>query len=234
MVVVVDELSDLMMRAPGRNRALHHPPGPAFARHRHPSDHCHPASIHRCHHRPDQSQLPGPHCLCRDFQHDSRVILDQPGAEKLLGKGDMLFQAPDSPAPVRLQGCYVSDGEILRLVDHWRLQGMNINPTLPGSQTLQIDNYPSGVPLKQGAFWDEAAGKATNEDPIMKEAIELVRRAGKASISMLQRRLSIGYSRAARLIDSMEDQGIIAPAYPGAPSREVLDYGESAPPPEAE
>lgn len=234
MVVVVDELSDLMMRAPEE------------------TEHCitrlaqlsRATGIHLiiATQRPStdvitgriKANFPARIAFAVTSNTDSRVILDQPGAEKLLGKGDMLFQAPDSPAPVRLQGCYVSDGEILRLVDHWRLQAMNINPTLPGSQTLQIDIFPSGVPLKQGAFWDEAGGKASNEDPIMKEAIELVRRAGKASISMLQRRLSIGYSRAARLIDSMEDQGIIAPAYPGAPSREVLDYGESAPPPEAE
>lgn len=234
MVVVVDELSDLMMRAPEE------------------TEHCitrlaqlaRATGIHLiiATQRPStdvitgriKANFPARIAFAVTSNVDSRVILDQPGAEKLLGKGDMLFQAPDSPAPVRLQGCYVSDGEILRLVDHWRLQGMNINPTLPAGQTLQIDTLPSGVPLKQVPLWDEPAAKSTSEDPLMKESIELVRRAGKASISMLQRRLSIGYSRAARLIDAMEDDGIIAPAQPGAPSREVLDYGESAPPPEDE
>jgi S-DNA-T family DNA segregation ATPase FtsK/SpoIIIE len=234
LVMVVDELSDLMMRAPEE------------------TEHCitrlaqlsRATGIHLiiATQRPStdvitgriKANFPARIAFAVTSNVDSRVILDQPGAEKLLGKGDMLFQAPDSPAPVRLQGCYVSDGEILRLVDHWRLQGMNINPTLPAGQTLQIDSLPGGVPLKQVPLWDEPAAKGSNEDPIMKESIELVRRAGKASISMLQRRLGIGYSRAARLIDAMEDQGIIAPAYPGAPSREVLDYGESAPPPESE
>ncbi len=232
MVMVVDELSDLMMRAPEE------------------TEHCitrlaqlaRATGIHLiiATQRPStdvitgriKANFPARIAFAVTSNVDSRVILDQPGAEKLLGKGDMLFQAPDSPAPVRLQGCYVSDGEILRLVDHWRLQGMHINPTLPASQTLPIDVIPGGAPLKQVPLWDEPAAKGSSDDPLMKESIDLVRKAGKASISMLQRRLSIGYSRAARLIDAMEDQGIISPAYPGAPSREVLDYGESAPPPE--
>ncbi len=162
---------------------------------------------------------------------DSRVILDQPGAEKLLGKGDMLFQAPDASAPVRLQGAYVADGEIQRLVDNWRIISMNTGGISGATERLVMDtSLPSGVPLKQGALFGD--GGADGGDPMLSEAVELVRREGRASISMLQRRLRVGYTRAARLIDSMEDQGIIGPQVIGSQVREVLDYGQTAPPKE--
>ncbi len=158
---------------------------------------------------------------------DSRVILDQPGAERLLGRGDMLFQAPDAPAPVRLQGVYVSDPEILRLVDYWRTQAAVVaEKQPPDSGEAPADMLPSGVPLKQGELWDlEEEG-----DPLISEAIDLVRREGRASITMLQRRMRIGYTRAARIIDALEDKGIISPALPNSQVREVLDYGPTAPP----
>ncbi len=162
---------------------------------------------------------------------DSRVILDQPGAEKLLGRGDMLFQAPDASAPVRLQGAYVADGEISRLVDAWRLIAMNDGGNAVQTEKLFMDtSLPSGVPLKQGALFNESDG--TSGDPMLSEAVELVRREGRASISMLQRRLRVGYTRAARLIDAMEDRGIIGPQVIGSQVREVLDYGQTAPPQE--
>ncbi len=160
---------------------------------------------------------------------DSRVILDQPGAERLLGRGDMLFQAPDAPAPVRLQGVYVSDPEIQRLVDYWRTQAaMQFSLVQPGGGEQPVDMLPSGIPLKQGELWDlEEEG-----DPLISEAIDLVRREGRASITMLQRRMRIGYTRAARIIDTLEDKGIISPALPNSQVREVLDYGPTAPPAE--
>ena len=162
---------------------------------------------------------------------DSRVILDQPGAERLLGRGDMLFQAPDAAAPVRLQGVYVSDPEIQRLVDYWRTQAAVIAEKTPaGGGETPVDMLPGGIPLKQGELWDlEEEG-----DPLTSEAIDLVRREGRASITMLQRRLRIGYTRAARIIDALEDKGIISPALPNSQVREVLDYGPTAPPPEDE
>ncbi len=162
---------------------------------------------------------------------DSRVILDQPGAERLLGRGDMLFQAPDAPAPVRLQGVYVSDPEIQRLVDYWRTQAAVLaEKAQPGSGETPVDMLPSGIPLKQGELWDlEEEG-----DPLISEAVDLVRREGRASITMLQRRLRIGYTRAARIIDALEDRGIISPALPNSQVREVLDYGPAAPPDEKE
>jgi DNA segregation ATPase FtsK/SpoIIIE, S-DNA-T family len=164
---------------------------------------------------------------------DSRVILDQPGAERLLGRGDMLFQAPDAPAPVRLQGVYTADEEINRLVDHWKLaaadaamEGKSAAPLAVPMPTLPT------TPLRQPDFWDE--GKSPSSDPMYDEAVNLVRTLGRASISMLQRRMRIGYGRAARLIDTMEESGIIGPSQPGSQVREVLDYGEGAPPADEE
>lgn len=158
---------------------------------------------------------------------DSRVILDQPGAERLLGRGDMLFQAPDAAAPVRLQGVYVSDSEIQRLVDTWRVEAMNVKTPAPALGA--VDSLPIGAPLHQAPLFDEMADEHEG-DVLLPEAIELVRHEGRASITMLQRRMRIGYTRAARLIDAMEEKGIISPALPNSQTREVLDYGQTAPP----
>jgi S-DNA-T family DNA segregation ATPase FtsK/SpoIIIE len=155
---------------------------------------------------------------------DSRVILDQPGAERLLGRGDMLFQAPDAPAPVRLQGVFVSDPEILRAVQYWRAFA-GTAPVAPVPTGAPVDAPPAGVPLKQKAIWEEME-EQEEQDPIYGDALELVRKRKRASISMLQRRLRIGYTRAARLIEQMEEDGIIGPATEGSKPREVLDYGE--------
>ncbi|GAP15498.1 DNA segregation ATPase FtsK/SpoIIIE [Longilinea arvoryzae] len=160
---------------------------------------------------------------------DSRVILDQPGAERLLGRGDMLFQAPDAAAPVRLQGVYVSDAEIQRLVDTWRVEAMNVKT--PAPTMGEVDALPVGAPLHQASLFDEG-DSASEGDVLLPEAIDLVRREGRASITMLQRRMRIGYTRAARLIDAMEEKGIISPALPNSQTREVLDYGPTAPPEE--
>lgn len=159
---------------------------------------------------------------------DSRVILDQPGAERLLGRGDMLFQAPDAPAPVRLQGVYVSDIEIQRLVDYWRTQAAIVESQTPQAEGEPApDMMPSGLPLKQVPLWD---AEEVSGDALYGEAVDLVRREGRASITMLQRRLRVGYTRAARLIDSMEEKGVISPSLPNSQVREVLDYGENLPP----
>jgi S-DNA-T family DNA segregation ATPase FtsK/SpoIIIE len=157
---------------------------------------------------------------------DSRVILDRPGAETLLGRGDMLYQAPDAPAPVRLQGVYVSDPEIQRLVDAWRLIAANRRAEgAPELINATFDVIPSGTSFKQGTFFGDDSDRG---DPILSQAIDVVRKEGKASISLLQRRLRIGYNRAARLIDTLEEQKIIGPQEPGLQVREVLDYGEEA------
>ncbi|MFU8772943.1 MAG: DNA translocase FtsK, partial [Anaerolineales bacterium] len=161
---------------------------------------------------------------------DSRVILDQPGAERLLGRGDMLFQAPDAAAPVRLQGTFVSDNEIATLVAYWR-QFLGTPETSQVAASGVVDALPSGIPLKQMPMWEEMQPEE-QLDPLFDEAVDLVRRQGRGSISMLQRRLRIGYTRAARLVETMQDKGILGQNQPGNLGLEVLDYGPAAPPAE--
>lgn len=162
---------------------------------------------------------------------DSRVVLDQPGAEHLLGRGDMLFQAPDAAAPVRMQGGYVSDTEIQKVVDYWKnaASGGKLAPTDEGYSQQSL---PSPLPgeLNQVDFFGDLSLSKSREDPILDEVIDLVRREGRASISLLQKRLRIGYTRAARLIDKLEQRGIIGPQLANSQAREVLDYGPTAPP----
>ena len=163
---------------------------------------------------------------------DSRVILDQPGAERLLGRGDMLFQAPDAPAPVRLQGVFVSDAEINRLVDYWKQQAGASSPygAAAGNPGGGAETLPEGVPLKQVPMFEDIT--AFQGDPLLNDAIDTVRREGRASVSMLQRRMRIGYTRAARLVDTLEEKGIVGPPEQGTGVRAVLDYGDAAPPKE--
>ncbi|HEY9088197.1 MAG TPA: DNA translocase FtsK, partial [Anaerolineaceae bacterium] len=231
LVVVIDELADLMMLAPDETeRSITRLAQLARA-----------TGIHLilATQRPSVDVLTG--LIKANFPAriafavasgiDSRVILDQPGAERLLGRGDMLFQAPDSPAPVRLQGVYVSDSEIQRLVETWRLAARAMAANSPASSVdAPIDIPPAGIPLKQNALF--GGMDAQEGDPLLNEAIDLVRREGRASISMLQRRMRIGYTRAARLIDTMEERGIVGPSVANSQVREILDYGDAAPPPE--
>ena len=159
---------------------------------------------------------------------DSRVILDQPGAERLLGRGDMLFQSPDAPAPVRLQGTYVSDSEIVRLVESWKTIALNYDRGEEADPfaNASFEMMSSSAPLKQGSFWEEG-GEANGKSSIIDEAIAVVRREKKASISLLQRKMSIGYARAARIIDELEERGIVGPQTTTSQVREVLDYGDA-------
>jgi S-DNA-T family DNA segregation ATPase FtsK/SpoIIIE len=161
---------------------------------------------------------------------DSRVILDQSGAERLLGQGDMLYQAPDAPAASRLQGVFISDTETDRLVEFWKMQaGASTGaPTIPGTQA---DIPATGVPMKQVEMFEEL-NPAKKIDPLYDESVDLVRRQGRASVSMLQRKLRIGYTRASRLVDMMEDEGIISAPTGGTGVRDVLDYGKAGPPAE--
>lgn len=128
---------------------------------------------------------------------DSRVVLDSPGAEKLLGRGDMLYMAPDSAKLQRMQGCFVSDEELARLVNYWR--------------NLQADfeytpKAPWDHPKHKGGEPDDKSGDALTED-----AIQVIRSTNQASISLLQRKLGIGYPRAARLMDQLEEMGLVGP-----------------------
>jgi S-DNA-T family DNA segregation ATPase FtsK/SpoIIIE len=158
---------------------------------------------------------------------DSRVILDQPGAERLLGRGDMLFQAPDAPSSIRLQGTFVSDSEILSLVSYWQsfVPSTTLAPTVAGGIP---DAVPSGVPLVQIPLWEDMMAQ-DDKDPLLQEAIDLSRRQGRSSVSMLQRRLRIGYTRASRLVETMQEKGIISQES-GPQGFEILDYGPAAPP----
>jgi S-DNA-T family DNA segregation ATPase FtsK/SpoIIIE len=165
---------------------------------------------------------------------DSRVILDMPGAEKLLGRGDMLFQAPDAPMPTRMQGVYLSDREIQKIVDHWRAQAtkrghvqpvLNLGPVSGGFSSSSQGQTPMTSPqIVQRPLFDndDDNGNSDTADDLFDEAVELVRGMEKASISLLQRHLRIGYTRAARLIDLMEDQGVIGPHEGGSKPRVVL------------
>jgi S-DNA-T family DNA segregation ATPase FtsK/SpoIIIE len=154
-------------------------------------------------------------------QVDSRVVLDMAGAERLLGRGDMLYMASDSSQLVRLQGCFVSDRELDRLVHYWR--GTEVSTSIPTS-------FYKAEELTQQPLWEEMRAKekeASQRDDLLEEAIAMVRKHNRASISLLQRRLRIGYSRAARLIDLLEEQGIVGSDRGAGRSREVLTGGET-------
>jgi S-DNA-T family DNA segregation ATPase FtsK/SpoIIIE len=163
-------------------------------------------------------------------QVDSRVILDAPGAEKLLGRGDALYMAPDSPKLMRIQGCFVSDDEINRLVSSWRGQAM---PSARPPAADGEDAERSGPPL-QPMLWPDVKAEQMQEDqdPLLPQAIALVRDEGRASVSFLQRRLRIGYTRAARLIDLLEERGIIGEATGSSRPRDVIASAEDQPAPD--
>jgi S-DNA-T family DNA segregation ATPase FtsK/SpoIIIE len=146
-------------------------------------------------------------------QIDSRVILDTPGAEKLLGRGDMLYMASDSPKLARLQGCFVSDAEIHNLVSYWKAAKGSPTHAIPGTDEKTAGGQPK---LPWADIMEEA-----NKDDMLKEAIQLIVESGRVSTSLLQRRLGVGYPRASRLIDQLEEEGVIGPADGNKP-REVL------------
>lgn len=212
IVVIVDELADLMMVAPDEvERSI-----------------CRIAQLARATgihlviatQRPSvdvvtgliKANFPARISFAVSSQVDSRVILDTAGAEKLLGRGDMLYMASDSSKMVRLQGCYISDAELEKLVGYWR--------NSPGSTSL-----PPGAALVQQPLWQDMVAKekeTAGQDDLLDRAIEVVHGDGRASISLLQRRLRIGYSRAARLIDTMEELGIIGPEEGAGHGRSVF------------
>jgi DNA segregation ATPase FtsK/SpoIIIE, S-DNA-T family len=130
-------------------------------------------------------------------QTDSRVILDLPGAERLLGKGDMLFLPPDAAKPHRMQGSFIDDKDLQYLVNHWKRVCPN-HAYEPEWRAL-----PSS---------DEANGGGDADDDLLEQAEAIIRQQGTASASMLQRRLRIGYNRASRLIEQLEADGLVGPA----------------------
>jgi S-DNA-T family DNA segregation ATPase FtsK/SpoIIIE len=219
LVVVIDELADLMMLAPDETeRTITRLAQLARA-----------TGIHLiiATQRPStdiltgliKANFPARIAFAVASSVDSRVILDQPGAERLLGRGDMLFQAPDAAAPVRIQTAFISDLEINRLAAYWR--GFTVSHAAPErpDQSAAFQTK-KGVPLKQAPLWEEME-EERDLDPKFDEAVEIVREEGQASISMLQRKMRIGYTRAARIIDKMEEKGIVSEPDPKTQIRDV-------------
>jgi S-DNA-T family DNA segregation ATPase FtsK/SpoIIIE len=145
-------------------------------------------------------------------QTDSRVILDQAGAESLLGQGDMLFKPLGTSRLQRIQGAYVSEEEVALVVEQCRAQ-----------REQELDESLLEAPEKRATDddFDEDGEFDPDEDPLLEKAIEVVVQAQTASVSLLQRRLRVGYTRAGRLIDMLERRGIISP-YEGSKPRRVL------------
>ncbi len=249
IVVIIDELADLMMTAPEETeRAISRIAALARA-----------TGIHLviATQRPSvdvvtgliKANFPARIAFAVAGSVDSRVILDQPGAERLLGKGDMLYLSGDAPAPLRMQGVFVSDEEINSISRFWKLQNLGIAEIEPISlpaETGSANKKPGNgqafgaanvEPPSQASFWDTSAGRDMTgmavedmtgnpdpqEDELYQTAVDMVRRLEKASISLLQRRLRIGYTRAARLIDMMEERGVVGPPKEGSSKpRDVL------------
>lgn len=173
-----------------------------------------------------KANVPGRIALQVASQTDSRTILDAGGAEKLLGAGDMLYLSSDMAQPSRIQSAYVTENEIKKIVSYLKKE-------YAGEDTEDItlggaDDGPSSLSdIMSGAF----AGGDEDDDDLYEEARQTVVEAGKASTSFLQRKLKVGYARAARLMDMLEERGVVGPA-DGAKPREVLDsmdtsgYGE--------
>ena len=146
---------------------------------------------------------------------DSRTVLDSGGAEKLLGRGDMLYQPKDQQKPTRLQGVYVSDEEIAAVVDFWTADRFEaLKP--PRFDDLLAEAERGGRRPRAGA------APPPNVDPIVTKALDLAREHEHISTSLLQRRLRIGYPRAARVMDELEDRGVVGAPEGGGGSRPVL------------
>ncbi len=205
IVLMIDELADLMMSAPDQTE-------PALVR---LAQLARATGIHLvvATQRPStdvvtgliKANFPARISFAVASSIDSRVILDTVGAESLLGRGDMLFVPPDAPAPVRTQGVMVTDQEVERVITFWQ------------------QNY-SGEEV-QPAPWEEMLAEEevlADKDDLVTKAIAIVKESRHCSASMLQRRLRIGYPRAARLVDELEELGVIGPSQGGGKEREVL------------
>lgn len=205
IVVIVDELADLMMVAPGDvEDAICRLAQMARA-----------AGIHMiiATQRPSvdvitgviKANIPSRIAFAVSSQVDSRTILDASGAEKLLGRGDMLYLPVGASKPTRVQGAFLSDGEVERVVTYCKEQS-------EAQYTVDLTSIPN----------DEGGGKGDEElDDLFHEAVALIAETQQASVSMLQRKLKVGYARAARIVDQMEDQGYVGP-FEGNKPREVL------------
>ena len=210
IVVLVDELADLMMMAPDEVEKLV----------------CRIAQMARATgihlvlatQRPSvdvvtgliKANFPARISFATVSQTDSRVILDMQGAETLLGKGDMLYMASDAGHPVRVQGCFVSEDELEDLVKFWRDQVGPVKQPAPWER------------MNGGLAVGDASDGGDRPDDLLADAISLVQHTGNASASLLQRRLHIGHPRAARLMEEMEDRGVIGPPEAAGRRRHVI------------
>lgn len=215
IVIIIDELADLMMAAPNEvEDAICRLAQMARA-----------AGMHLviATQRPSvdvitgiiKANIPSRIALAVSSQVDSRTILDMSGAEKLLGRGDMLFAPVGASKPMRVQGCYVTDREIESVIDF-----------IKKSQESEYDQEIIEQIEKNAAAGGEKSISGSddvddNKDPMLQEAIKCVVEAGQASTSLLQRRLRLGYARAGRLIDEMEQMGVVGP-HEGSKPRQVL------------
>ncbi|MDQ2652952.1 MAG: DNA translocase FtsK [Chloroflexota bacterium] len=216
LVVIIDELADLMMTAPDDVETL-------LVR---LAQMARATGIHLiiATQRPSvdvltgliKANVPSRIAFAVSSLTDSRVILDMPGAERLLGRGDMLFLPPDAAKPQRIQGAFIEDKDVQSIVEHWHKHA-----PVPRFAEEWLD-----LPAAGGSAGGDD-GLDADDDPLFDQALSIVRQQGTASASMLQRRLRVGYNRAARLIERMEDEGIIGAA-DGIRGRPVLlaeDYG---------
>jgi len=167
-----------------------------------------------------KANLPSRISFAVSSQVDSRTILDRGGAETLLGKGDMLFSPQGAPKPIRVQGAFISDEEVEMLLDFIRAQGQEISE----NEEL-IDFMENEAAEDERADADEVS---VRYDELLPNAVELVMSTGQASSSNIQRRLGVGYTRAARLVDTMEELRIIGPSAGGNKPREILMTSEQA------
>lgn len=214
IVIIIDELSDLMMAAPNevedyicrlaqmaRAAGMHL----VIATQR-PSVDVITGII--------KANIPSRIALAVSSQIDSRTILDMSGAEKLLGRGDMLFSPVGSPKPIRVQGCYVTDMEIEKIVEF-------IKNSQESAYDSKIAEEIERNAISDNQKSNDSGVSEGSSDPMMNEAIKCVIEAGQASTSLLQRRLRVGYARAGRLVDEMEQMGIVGP-HEGSKPRQVL------------
>jgi S-DNA-T family DNA segregation ATPase FtsK/SpoIIIE len=215
IVIIIDELADLMMRE-GKN--VEDPIVRLAQKARATGIHMVLATQ-----RPSvnvvtgliKANFPSRIAFAMASQIDSRTILDAPGAEDLIGRGDMLYQPSDLPRPMRLQGVFVSDAEIGRVVDHWKGQ-------------IEDPHYDMQI-IDTGEEGPGSADDLTDEDAdrLLPDAIDVIREYDRASASLLQRRLKVGYARAARMIDQLEARGYIG-AFDGSNARQVLRRDDGA------
>lgn len=215
IVLIIDELADLMMTAPddieesisrlaqmARAAGIHM----VLATQR-PSVNVITGSI--------KANVPSRISFAVGSQIDSRTILDMAGAEKLLGKGDMLFAPIGANKPIRVQGAFISDDEVEKLVEFVKAQG---EPEYDNTVTQEVEKE---------AEKESSDANDVYRDELLERAVNLVMESGQASVSMLQRRFRIGYTRAARLVDTMEDLKIVGPSM-GSKAREILMSPEQA------